>query len=308
MKQIKTLGLLLFLCFLHPFVSQGSSTDSLTCDQVYDYWNLQYSDRPAFSAFLFQTLPEGQMYWGRSRAYLNGYICKTYNTQYADVEKLRLAQDSSFESLVSIDYIVNSAGKARSVHIHQSISEAFNEALQKIFAELPLFEPGKRNDQAICTKDRVMMVIKVSKGQIQLEEVFTEVNEKAQFPGCEETTKEERMSCSNKKRRNFIKEHLQYPKEAAENNTRGSVSVYFVVDREGNILAPQITKSLAYGCDQEALALIDKMPSWVPAKRDGAAVYSFFTLSLNFRPMPNSNARSRDNTRSRTKSRKRGRW
>ena len=65
----------------------------------------------------------------------------------------------------------------------------------------------------------------------------------------------------------YINKKLKYPKDAKKNNIQGKVMVTFVVGKDGNIKQEsiKITSGLFPSCDEEALRIIRKSPTWTPA-------------------------------------------
>lgn len=55
----------------------------------------------------------------------------------------------------------------------------------------------------------------------------------------------------------YIRENLKYPQEALQNKIEGFVHLTAVIDDNGNVSEAAITKHLGYGCDEEALRLIN---------------------------------------------------
>lgn len=80
----------------------------------------------------------------------------------------------------------------------------------------------------------------------------------------------------------FIRQNVQYPNAAREENISGSVKVSFTIDENGSIKNPVIVQGLGGGCDEEALRVISKMPKWKPASSDGTNVSSQKTIKIVF--------------------------
>jgi protein TonB len=55
----------------------------------------------------------------------------------------------------------------------------------------------------------------------------------------------------------FISTNLQYPEEALKNKVEGSVTVKYDVDTLGKVSGAAITHGIGYGCDEEALRLVN---------------------------------------------------
>lgn len=85
------------------------------------------------------------------------------------------------------------------------------------------------------------------------------------------------------KAREFIANNLQYPEEAEENEVEGTVRAKFVIEKDGSLTNIQIEKKLGYGCDEEVIRVLKRMPKWKPAKLNGETVRSQFAMPISFR-------------------------
>lgn len=81
---------------------------------------------------------------------------------------------------------------------------------------------------------------------------------------------------------NFVKQNTKYPISAAKNKIEGRVYVSFVIDSEGKITKPKVLRGLGFGCDEEALRVVNLMPNWNPGKQDGKNVSVEYNLIVNF--------------------------
>ncbi|MCE1199879.1 MAG: TonB family protein, partial [Marinilabiliales bacterium] len=70
----------------------------------------------------------------------------------------------------------------------------------------------------------------------------------------------------------FIKMNLRYPASAQDNGVQGTVLLNFVVDREGKITNIKVIKGIGFGCDEESVRVLEKMPAWSPGKQRGQPV------------------------------------
>lgn len=85
------------------------------------------------------------------------------------------------------------------------------------------------------------------------------------------------------KARLFLANNITYPDEAVENEVNGTVQVKFTVEKDGSISNIVILKKLGYGCDEEVIRVLKRMPKWTPAKLDGKFVRSYYTMPVSFR-------------------------
>ena len=85
------------------------------------------------------------------------------------------------------------------------------------------------------------------------------------------------------KARLFIANNVQYPDEAVEEGVNGTVRVKFTIELDGSISNIQIVQKLGYGCDEEVIRVLKRMPKWTPAKLNGKFVRSYYTMPVSFR-------------------------
>ena len=80
----------------------------------------------------------------------------------------------------------------------------------------------------------------------------------------------------------YLLTKTQYPEEAKQKGIRGSVLVRFIVDKKGKIRDAKVLKSLGYGCDEEALRVINEMPNWKAGREGKKLVSVFVNISVSF--------------------------
>ena len=80
----------------------------------------------------------------------------------------------------------------------------------------------------------------------------------------------------------FIKKNLRYPKKAKKAGIEGHVFVRFVVEADGTIKNIAVNNGLGYGCDEEAIRLVNKMPNWIPGENYGYKVAVHYSVPILF--------------------------
>ena len=80
----------------------------------------------------------------------------------------------------------------------------------------------------------------------------------------------------------FFKSNIRYPSEARNKNIQGSVDYTIEIDEQGKVTNPVIKKGLGYGCDEEVLRVIKKMPDWQPGIQDGKPAKFILPFSVKF--------------------------
>ncbi len=80
----------------------------------------------------------------------------------------------------------------------------------------------------------------------------------------------------------FIRENLQYPKEALEKGIEGDVIVKYKVSGKGDVSEPEIVKGIGHGCNEEAIRLV-KMLRHRTVKNRGVRVITDNKIKIPFR-------------------------
>jgi periplasmic protein TonB len=70
----------------------------------------------------------------------------------------------------------------------------------------------------------------------------------------------------------YIRENLNYPRVAIDNSVEGKVMISFVIMPDGKVQMGNIEKGIGFGCDEEALRVVNNMPTWKPAEQNGRNV------------------------------------
>jgi TonB family protein len=90
---------------------------------------------------------------------------------------------------------------------------------------------------------------------------------------------------NSKAYQNYIKDNLHYPEEALETKIKGVVILQFTVKPNGEISQIIVIKGLGYGCDQEAIRLLEEGPKWVPGSKDGEPIEMKTEFKVKFKPL-----------------------
>jgi protein TonB len=104
----------------------------------------------------------------------------------------------------------------------------------------------------------------------ETDQPFVIVEQMPQFPGGENEMIK------------FIKNNIRFPTTATEMGISGTVVINFVVDRDGKITRIKVVRGIGGGCDEEAVRVLSKMPSWSPGKQGGRTVLVSFTVPFKF--------------------------
>lgn len=81
----------------------------------------------------------------------------------------------------------------------------------------------------------------------------------------------------------YIADNLDYPKDAMESGIEGRVFVKIIVEPNGSISNAKIIRGLGYGCDEEAVRVVESMPNWKPGRKNGETVRVNMAIPVNFK-------------------------
>ncbi|MCC8155232.1 MAG: energy transducer TonB [Tannerellaceae bacterium] len=102
-------------------------------------------------------------------------------------------------------------------------------------------------------------------------EYYVAVEEMPQFPGGD-------MAMMK-----YIQENLVYPENAIRNGVEGRVVCQFIIDEEGGLYDIKVVRSIDSDLDEEALRIIESMPTWKPGIQRGKAVKVQYTVPVKFK-------------------------
>jgi TonB family protein len=88
----------------------------------------------------------------------------------------------------------------------------------------------------------------------------------------------------------FISTNLSYPQEAIDNNIQGTVKLFFEIDHKGHVHHVKVTHGLGFGCDEEAIRLVELLKYEVP-KTHKMKVGFKKKLSIHFRYQKETNVK-----------------
>jgi len=80
----------------------------------------------------------------------------------------------------------------------------------------------------------------------------------------------------------FVGENLKYPQTAIRMGVEGKVFLQFTVNKTGEISDVIVIKGIGHGCDEEAIRVISKAPSWNAGKQRGNPVNVRMIIPIQF--------------------------
>lgn len=81
----------------------------------------------------------------------------------------------------------------------------------------------------------------------------------------------------------WLTRNLQYPHDAEQQHIEGRVVVTFIVNKDGSIANPKVSKPGNSRLDAEALRVVRMMPRWTPGKINNRPCRTMIAIPINFK-------------------------
>lgn len=81
----------------------------------------------------------------------------------------------------------------------------------------------------------------------------------------------------------FFSRNIKYPNESKRSGGAGVVYIQFIIDKNGNVEPYMILRGVDPFIDLEAWTLVERMPKWEPATKDGELIDTVWNLPLRFK-------------------------
>lgn len=206
--------------------------------------------------------------------YMSYYEVINKDLNYPEEEKR-----NNIAGKVFVQFIVQKDGTLREVKALKGISPACNAEAVRVIKDGPIWNAGQQRGRAVDVK----MILPITFGatidnkipkrpEHKLNnEVFTIVEDQP-YPSTGDIVSYYE----------FLYAQLTYPKQAADKEIKGKVFVQFIVQKDGTLREVKAVKGLGYGCDEEAIRLLQEGPKWVSGKQRGQSVDVRMILPIYF--------------------------
>ncbi len=137
--------------------------------------------------------------------------------------------------------------------------------------------------QEVKAKDQSELTVKLRSDQSQLSEVvvtgYSPVKDDANH---EPVVKLAEPVGGRRAYDKYLKNSLNYPQQALDNQIKGRVTVQFTVKTDGSLEDFSVLNGLGYGCDEEVIRLVKEGPKWSPTTEDDMLVESKVQVRVKF--------------------------
>jgi TonB family protein len=223
---------------------------------------------------IFTIVDQAPQFSGGREA-LQSYLAST-------LEYPEIARRAGIQGMVVVQFVVNEQGQILDPVVLRNLGAGLDEEALRAVRNMPRWEPGVHKGVPVKVRFTLPIPFKLPEGtpatspesqtSPQDGEVFTIVDQPPRFPG------------GFAAHQAYLAANLRYPEIARRAAVSGVVFVQFIVNEEGQILNPVVTRGVGAGLDEEALRLVSNMPRWTPAIRDGVPVKVHYATAIVFPP------------------------
>lgn len=199
---------------------------------------------------------------------------------------------------VVVQFIVEKDGSITNVKPLRNINPELDTEAVRVLSTMPKWKPGTQRGETVRVKFTVPVMFRLQERNTtpayapveKTEEIATvgKMPEKEEAIPTEMTAFEvvEQMPeypGGYVAMMRFISQNIKYPVAAQQTKIQGKVIVQFIVNTEGDIIAPKVLQGVDPLLDAEAIRLTTIMPKWKPGRQKGQAVNVKYTVPLVFR-------------------------
>jgi len=83
--------------------------------------------------------------------------------------------------------------------------------------------------------------------------------------------------------REWVYQYLKYPQNAVKNGVQGTVTVEFVIEKDGKVTGARVLKGVDDELDAEALKVVSASPKWKPGRVGASKVRAVVSVPVEFR-------------------------
>lgn len=193
-----------------------------------------------------------------------------YNIKYP-----RSAAEKGIQGKEFVSFVITKTGSVADARIISGVDPSLDQEALRIVQSMPSWQPGKQRGKEVDVQYTLPINFVLErntevKGE-QDSKPYTVVEQMPEFPGRTEALKA------------FVTANLKYPAIALNNGIQGKVFVSFLVSKSGKVTNTKILRSVDPSIDQEALRVVESMPTWIPGKQNGEAVDVSYTLPIEFK-------------------------
>jgi len=179
---------------------------------------------------------------------------------------------------VTVRFKVNTDGSLEKIRVAQTLKKGgkwskdklgygCDEEAIRLVKSMPKWKPAVYKGKPIKMNQSIEFFFGSPEMQRNWSEYYNDEDNWTEFKVSSDSKEEEKSfdvqyPGSYPKMIEFLGKNLKYPEEARTSGIEGTVVVAFKVGSNGKVSDVKIVQSIGYGCDEEAIRVVSKMPNW----------------------------------------------
>jgi TonB family protein len=261
----------------------GSGYDPNSTDTIILHESIHVNGKHSLDVLFFELLTAFQ--WFNPVVWLYRNTIKEIHEYIADREVLRSGVDSKDYGNLIISSILNARAFAPGNSFNFSItkrrfimmlkSNTRRTALLKLLLVLPL--AALISFSFACSEDQ--------KQGVDVTDLKSKQVEKSSPTNVTafEAIEIDNMPTYRSDAMKTIQQNIKYPAEAMKANISGKVKVRFLIGEDGKIEKSFVSQGIGYGCDEEALRVVNMLDQWSKPMKDGKPVSVWMEIPIMFK-------------------------
>lgn len=180
-----------------------------------------------------------------------------------------IAAENGISGKVYVSFVIDKNGKVTDAEISRGVDPSLDKEALRIVNTLPRFILAEKNGKKVDATYTVPVEFKLPS-----KSPYKNLDEIPTFPGGESALKK------------YIDNNIKYPEFAAENGIQGIVYVSFIIDKNGKVTDPEISRGVVPSLDKEALRVVNTLPRFKPGEKNGKKVDVNYTVPVVFKLTP----------------------
>jgi TonB family protein len=194
------------------------------------------------------------------------------------------AVKNNIQGRVMVTFTVKSDGTVGNAKISRGVHPSLDNEAIRVVNMSPNWTPGTYKGLPVTASYTIPVQFALAGGKLDKQKVMADVKTPPQRPDGVFVVVEEMPEFPGKELalREFIAKTIKYPADALKDSIQGRVFVTFVVKSDGSVGDAKIARGVHPSLDQEAIRVVNLLPTWKPGKQRGVAVNVSYTIPVQF--------------------------
>ncbi|WP_044532307.1 M56 family metallopeptidase [Bacteroides intestinalis] len=264
---------------------ENNSNMKIVMDREWQNPPVDDPDNPVFE--VVETMPE----------YPNGGMPGMMEFLSKNIRYPVNAQKNGTQGRVTVQFIVNTDGSISNIGILRRVDPELDGEAVRVISAMPKWKPGMQKGKPVRVKYTVPVMFRLNDEKKEEFKPVPKIDESIVVVGYasqEKSPAEEDVVFEVVEQMpsfaggmgglmRYLSKNIKYPVAAQKAGAQGQVIVQVIIDSNGNVTNPKITKSVDPSLDAEAIRVTSNMPKWQPGMQRGKAVNVKYTFPIDFK-------------------------